>query len=133
MIGLHHKNTKLSQKSKSIVRVPRQMKTSGNQKLNMTSESPYLKHPKIMSPIDPSNIFMSRYTGEVITNNGLIAEVVRSSRIATPSPCKFSTPLSYEKAGKSTTPKFGTPVPGEMTIKSTPLKPKVLPVVKEEM
>lgn len=87
----------------------------GEQKMSMKSQSPYLKHPRIMSPLDSSNIFMSRYTGTIVTNNGIIADVVRSSRIGTPSPSKYGTPSSCEKM-----------------VKLTPADPSVLAAVMEE-
>jgi len=89
--------------------------SSERKKINMKSESPYAKHPRIMSPIDGSKIFMSRYTGTVVLNNGMVAEVVRSSRIGTPSPSKYGTPSSCEKL-----------------VKSLPADSFALPALKEE-
>ena len=99
---LKKKKTKTVPKRKHAGNSSRKSMSSEHKKINMKNESPYMKHPRIMSPIDTSKIFMSRYTGTVVMNNGIIADVVRSSRIGTPSPSKYGTPLSCEKLVKST-------------------------------
>ena len=87
-IGRNLKPVENKPKKKCLAFSDGRMMSSENKKASRKSQNPYMKHPRIMSPIDTSKIFMSRYTGMVVTNDGLIAEVVRSARISTPSPSK---------------------------------------------